>query len=459
MPHAARPRLGLPLLLGGAATAALFAPAVLARAAPARAPRRGGQRRAGSRPASPHRVVIVGAGFGGLEAAWHLAGVPGVEVTVLDRRDHHLFQPLLYQVATAALSPEDIASPIRGLLAPEGVHVRVERVTGLDADAREVACGTDRIPYDTLVVATGSRPSYFGHDDWAEAAPPLKDLDDALTLRRRILGAFERAALAPDPAERDRLLTFVLIGGGPTGVEMAGSIAELARDTLPRDYPELHARARVVVVEAGPAVLGHFAPDLSRYTADALRGMGVELRTGTEVTAIEPGLVRLGDEALPTGTAIWTAGVQATPVAQWLGVAPVHGGRVRVAPDLSVPGRPEVFVVGDAALAFGRDGKPLPGLASVAKQQGRYVARVIRRRLRGARVRPFGYRDYGTLATIGRNKAVAEFGPVHLTGFVAWATWAAAHIFFLIGVRNRVLVSAQWLISYVTHRRGGRIIP
>lgn len=442
--------LRIPLLFAAAASALL-----LARGAPARQPRAARQR---ARQGRPHRVVVVGAGFGGLEAAQHLAGVPGVEVTVLDQRNHHLFQPMLYQVATAVLSPDDIAYPIRSLLAPEGVRVRVEQVTGVDTRAREVVCGTGRIPYDTLVVATGAEVSYFGHDGWAEAAPGLKDLDDAIRLRHHILEAFERAAAASDPAERDRLLTFVLVGAGPTGVEMAGSIAELARAALPRDYPALPARARVIVVEAGPAVLGHFAPELSRYAVDVLHGLGVELRTDTAVTGVEPGLVRLGDEALPAGTVIWTAGVRATPVAEWLGVKPGRGGQVPVGPDLSVPGLPGVFVIGDAALVLGRDGKPLPGLAAVAKQQGRYVARAIRRRLRGVRVRPFGYRDYGTLAIISRNRAVAELGRLHLTGLAAAVLWAVAHIFFLIGFRNRVLVGAQWLVTSATHQRGGTII-
>lgn len=442
--------MGIPLLIGAASAALL-----LARAADARRER---PTAAAARRGRPHRVVVIGAGFGGLAAAADLAGVPGVEVTVLDRRNHHLFQPMLYQVATAVLSPDDIAQPIRGLLAPEGVRVRVEQVTGVDTRAREVLCDAGSVPYDTLVVATGSEVSYFGHDDWAEAARGLKDLDDAIVLRRHILDAFEQAAAASDPAERERLLTFVLVGGGPTGVEMAGSVAELARTALPRDYPAMQAHARIVLVEAGPTLLGQFAPELSRYTADVLRGLGVDIRTGTPVTGIEPGLVRLGDEALPAGTVIWTAGVRATPVARWLGVAPGRGGQVPVGPDLSVPGRPEVFVVGDAALALGRDGEPLPGLAAVAKQQGRYVARAIRRRLRGAGTRPFGYRDYGALAIISRNQAVAELGPVRLTGFLAALLWAVVHIFFLIGFRNRTLVGTQWLITAATHQRAGTII-
>jgi len=440
--------LRVPLLLGGIATVL-----ALSWAKPVR-----------RRDASglTHRVVVAGAGFGGLEAARWLGRVPGVAVTVLDQRNHHLFQPLLYQVATAALSEDDIASPVRGILAHlDRVEVLMEEVTGIDTQAREVVCGRRRVPYDTLLIATGSQPSYFGHDAWAGAAPSLKTLKDAMTLRQRILGAFERAAVAQDdPSERDRLLTFVLVGGGPTGVEMAGSIAELTRDMLGHDFRGVDGlRARVVLIEAGPRILGHFAPDLSARAAHDLRGLGVEIRTGTEVAGIQPGTVQLGTETIRAETIIWTAGVTATPVAQWLGVAADKGGRVRVGPDLQVPGHPGVYVIGDAALTFDTDGKPLPGLAPVAKQQGRYAARAIRRRLRGwAGMRPFGYRDYGALATIGRNKAVAEFGPVHLKGIAAWITWAVAHIFFLIGFRNRVLVSAQWLMSYVTHRRGGRVI-
>jgi NADH dehydrogenase len=412
-----------------------------------------------------HRVVIAGAGFGGLEAARRLGRVPGVQVTLLDQRNHHLFQPLLYQVATAALSPDDIASPVRSILAPEGgVEVLMEQVTGLDLAAREVACGERRVPYDTLVLATGSQPSYFGHDEWREPAPSLKTLDDALELRRRILSAFEAAAVASDPAERERWLTFALVGGGATGVEMAGSIAELAQEMLRHEFHDLRQRrARVVLIEAGPRLLPSFAPALSARAASDLRTLGVEVRLGARVTGIEPGQVHLnendGASTLLAETVVWTAGVTATPVAEWLGVTPGRGGRVQVGPDLQVPGHAGVYAIGDAALALDRDGKPLPGLAPVAKQQGTYIARAVRRRIRGRGVpRPFAYRDWGELATIGRNRAVAEFGRVQLAGFAAWVTWAVAHIFFLIGFRNRVLVSVQWLFSYITHRRGGRVI-
>ena len=453
MPHPLR----VPLLLGSAAAVLCLARAERKGAQPRRAARQAG--RATRQP--PHRVVVIGAGFGGLSAAQALAGQPDVQVTVIDQHNHHLFQPLLYQVATAALSQDEIASPVRSLFAGKtGTRVLMESVTGIDDAAREVLCGSARVPYDTLIVATGSQPSYFGHDAWQAAAPGLKTLQDARKLRERILDAFERANLPGcSPAERARLLTFVLVGGGATGVEMAGSIAELARDTLRHDYASVSdVQVRVIIVEGSPHILEGFAPELQARALHDLQGMGVEVRTGAKVTDIQPGAVHVGAQSIEAETIIWTAGVAATPVAAWLGVQPAKGGRVAVGPDLAVPGHPGIYVIGDAALPPSPDGKPLPGVAPVAKQQGAYVARAIRRQLRGqAGTRPFGYRDYGTLATIGRNKAVAEFGPVHLTGFAAWATWAVAHIFFLIGYRNRFLVSAQWLISYAMHQRGGRM--
>ncbi len=408
----------------------------------------------------PRRVVVVGAGFGGLQAALELAGKPGVDLTVIDSHNHHLFQPLLYQVATAALSPEDIASPVRGIL-PAGNHTRVlmNTVTAVDTTARRVVCGGESISYDELIIATGSDTSYFGNDAWAGAAPGLKSLRDALGLRQRILSALERAAETASEAKRARLLAFVLIGGGPTGVEMAGSIAELTRQMLARDYGGDPDRARVVLIEAGPRLLPAFAPDLSQAAARALATLGVEVRVGARVTGIEQHTVHLHDGSIEAETIIWTAGTAATPVAAWLGLQPGKGGRVAVGDDLRVAGHANVHVIGDAALALGGDGEPLPGLAPVAKQQGHYVARAILRRLQGKRaLPPFAYRDYGTLATIGRNRAVAEFGPVHLTGTLAWLAWAGAHIFFLIGFRNRVMVSAQWAFAYATNNRSGRLI-
>jgi len=445
-------------VLGGTVTMLLAARLASRYPVPAAKGRHG---RAGRRISPPRcRVVVVGAGFGGLEAAVRLARRRDVDLTVIDGHNHHLFQPLLYQVATAALSPGDVASPVRGIIpASDRTRVLMATVTGVDMQARRVLTDQGAVPYDELVIATGSQPSYFGHASWAQSAPGLKTLDDALALRRSILEAFEHASVTGSAADRARLLTFVLIGGGPTGVEMAGAIAELAQDVLERDYDMADTRARIILVEAGSRVLEAFAPDLSDKAAQALTGLGVEIRTGTRVTGIEPGVVHLHDETITAGTVIWTAGTDATPVAKWLGVKPGHGGRVAVDARLDVPGLSGVSVIGDAALALDADGKPLPGLAPVAKQQGQYVARAIARRLRkrGA-PGPFAYRDYGTLATIGRNKAVAEFGPVHLSGRPAWLMWAVAHIFFLIGFRNKVIVSTQWAFAYATHQRANRLI-
>ena len=413
-------------------------------------------RRMASRGGRKCRVVIAGAGFGGLTAATRLAGNARIDLTVVDAHDHHLFQPLLYQVATAALSPSDIAAPVRGILpVTPGVRVLKAPVTGIDMAGRRLHCGGTSIPYDELIVATGSRPSYFGHETWAESAPSLKTLDDALDLRRAILGAFEHA----DATDQGWLLTFILIGGGPTGVEMAGAIAELTRDMRRRGVVRSSAQARVVLVEGGPRILSSFAPELSSYAQDTLRSMGVELREGTKVTGIRDGVVQLHDETIRAGTVIWTAGTEATPVAQWLGVDSGQGGRVEVGADLRLPGHPEIAVIGDAALARAADGKALPGLAPVAKQQGGYVARAILRRLRGApSAGPFAYRDYGTLATIGRNRAVAELGRFRIEGVSAWLLWAAAHIFFLIGFRNRFMVLAQWAFAYAANARPGQLV-
>ena len=425
----------------------------------ARASRR---RRARARvPGRPRcRVVVLGAGFGGLNAALPLAQSDAVELTVIDVQNHHLFQPLLYQVATAALSPADIASPVRDVVpALPRTHVMMGAVTGIDTAARQVSCSGQQVPYDELIVATGSQPSYFGNDHWAAFAPGLKTLHDALDLRGRLLLAFERACVEQDRTERDRLLTFVLIGAGPTGVEMAGSIAELSRETLAQDHELSQVTPRIILIEAGKRVLETFPEDLSANAARALRALGVEIRTGTKVTGMQDGVVQLEHGSIAAATIVWAAGTMATPVAEWLGVKPGHGGRVEVGRDMVVPGHPEVRVIGDAALAKGRNGKPLPGLAPVAKQQGEYVADVILRRLAGRPApRTFRYRDYGTLATIGRAKAVAEFGPLHLNGLTAWLLWAAAHIFFLIGFRSRVMVSLQWAFAFLADRRPGRLI-
>ena len=403
------------------------------------------------------RVVVAGAGFGGLEAAKVLAGRPGVELTVIDRHNHHLFQPLLYQVATAALAPTDIAAPVRDIL-PVSRRVRVvmDTVTGVDVPGQRVLCGDQSYPYDELILATGSQPSYFGHGEWAKAATGLKTLEDAASLREQIISAFELAVKAASPAERDPLLTFAMIGGGPNGVEMAGSVAELAEEMLRADFAMPGARARVVVIEAGPRLLAEYADTLSDYAKRRLEALGVEVWTGQAVSAIEGGVVRTKQRTLDVGVVVWTAGTEATPVASWLGVEPGKGGLVPVDADLRVAGRGPVSVVGDAALV---DGKRLPGLAPVAKQQGRYAGRAVLARMhaRPGR-RPFRYLDYGVMTAIARNEAVADLHGVRLKGFPAWCLWAVAHVFFLIGFRNRVLVSTQWLFAYVLRQRSGRLI-
>jgi len=406
------------------------------------------------------RVVIVGAGFGGLSAAVALSRAP-VSVTVIDRQNHHLFQPLLYQVATAALSPADIAWPIRRILRrQENARVLMGGVTGVDTVRREVVLRNRRIGYEFLVLATGATHAYFGHDEWAVHAPGLKNIVDATEMRRRILQAFEYAEMEEDGHARQRLLTFVIVGGGPTGVEMAGAVAELAHRALARDFREIDPRhARVILVEAGARLLAPFPADLSAYAQRALRKLGVEVRVGTPVTHCDAGGVNLSGERLDAGTVIWAAGVAASPVADWLGVPPDRAGRIRVGPRLEIEGLAQEFVIGDAALSLDADGKPLPGVAAVAKQQGRYVAQVIRARI-GDRAPPgeFRYRDAGQLATIGRRAAVVDFGRIRFRGWLAWWFWGIAHIYFLINVRSRLSVALQWLWSYVTFDRGARLI-
>ncbi|MDB5454048.1 MAG: FAD-dependent pyridine nucleotide-disulfide oxidoreductase [Caulobacteraceae bacterium] len=406
------------------------------------------------------RVVIVGAGFGGLSAAQALAA-SDVEITVVDRRNHHLFQPLLYQVATAGLSPSQIASPVRTVLRREAnARVILAEVTGVDRAGKRVLMGETDLPYDFLVLATGATHAYFGHDDWAAVAPGLKTLDDAVAIRRRVLSAFERAEISRDAHEQERLLTFVVVGGGATGVELAGAVAELAKRALKQDFRAISgAVARAVLVEAGSRVLPTFDPRLSAYALRALKRLGVDVRLGAAVEDCDERGVRIGDQRLDAGAVIWAAGVKASPVAAWLGVEGDRAGRVVVGPDLSLPEDSSVFVIGDAALAIQPDGKPAPGIAPAAKQEGVYVAKLIAAAAKGGpSPRPFRYRSYGNLATIGRHAAVVEIGPVRLTGLVAWLFWSLAHIYFLIGFRNRVLVSLEWLWAYLTFERGARLI-
>ena len=405
------------------------------------------------------RVVVVGAGFGGLSLAKGLAGAP-FDVTVIDRHNYHLFQPLLYQVATAALSPADIAAPIRAILrGRSNVNVVLADVSGVDVGARQVIAEGRRIAYDILVLATGAQHAYFGHDDWAPFAPGLKTIDDATDLRRRILLAFERAETESDAAERANLLTFVVVGGGPTGVEMAGAIAELANWALAADFRNIDPRsARIVLVEGGPRLLSALHPSLSEKARRSLEKLGVEVRLDSIVTSCSSRDVSIGPERIQTRTIMWAAGVKASPAAEWLGVPADRAGRAKVEPDLSVAGHPDIFVLGDTALVHDADGKPLPGVAPVAKQQGEYLARCLVARSRGEALHAFRYRDFGSLATIGRKHAVADFGRVRLSGFVAWVLWSVTHIYFLIGFRRRAIVALHWAWSYITFQRGTRLI-
>jgi NADH:ubiquinone reductase (H+-translocating) len=408
-----------------------------------------------------HRVIIVGGGFGGLEAVIGLAGLQ-VHITLIDQRNYHLFQPLLYQVATASLATSEIAWPIRYLVRgrPE-VTTLLATVVGVDMDGKQVLLdGGGRLPYDTLIVATGARHAYFGHDEWEAFAPGLKTLEDATTVRRRILLAFERAEFETDPLRRAALLTFVIIGAGPTGVELAGTIAELARSTLRPDFRSIDTRtARVVLVEAGPRVLSGLAESLSAYAQRALERLGVEVELNQPVSECTADHVVFGGRTLETRTVIWAAGVMASPAAEWLGAPSDRAGRLLVLPNLTVPGHPQIFAIGDTVTIAGSDGKPVPGIAPAAKQEGRYVAMVIRRRLRGDTTIPaFRYRHAGTLATIGKRLAVIDFGRIKLRGALAWWIWGLAHIYFLIGLRNRLSVILNWLWIHLRDQRSGRLI-
>jgi NADH:quinone reductase (non-electrogenic) len=408
------------------------------------------------------RVVIVGAGFGGLFAARSLARAP-VDLTVIDRHNYHLFQPLLYQVATAGLPPSDIAWPIRSILHRQrNATVLLDEVVGVDLSGRRVEL-RDRersLAFDYLIVAAGSTHSYFGHEQWRSFAPGLKSIDDATHIRRRILSAFELAEMQPDPAARARLLRFVIVGAGPTGVELAGTIAELAHFTLAADFRRIDPRsAKVVLVEAGERVLSQFRAPQSSYAQRALEKLGVEVRLNSAVTECDSEGVTIGGERLETATVLWAAGVAAAPVGAWLGAATDRSGRVLVGPDLSIPTQPNVFVIGDAALVQSPGGARVPGVAPAAKQQGRYVARVIVHRVGGREPpAPFRYRNGGNLATIGRKRAVIELPWLTLRGWPAWWLWGIAHIYFLVGVPSPLLVSLRWLWEYLTYSRGARLI-
>ena len=405
------------------------------------------------------RVVIVGGGFGGLYAAQALRKAE-VQITLVDRRNHHLFQPLLYQVATAALSPANIAVALRRVLrAQKNVEVVLGEATRLDLKARKVVLREGALDYDYLVVATGATHSYFGHGEWEAFAPGLKTLEDAVEMRRRVLLAYELAERETDPARRTALLTFVVVGAGPTGVELAGALAEIARHVLARDFRHIDpTSARVVLVEAGPRVLPAFAPELSAAARRRLERMGVQVLLGRPVTGIDSGGVSMGSERIVSGCVLWGAGVQASPLATTLGVPLDRAGRVLVEPDLSVPGAPEAFVIGDLAAVKMPDGKPVPGVAPAAIQGGRHVARSIERLIRGEKAEPFRYQDKGSLATIGRAAAVAEIGSFKTEGFFAWMVWLLVHILTLIGFRNRFIVLAEWAAIYLRYERGARLI-
>jgi NADH dehydrogenase len=410
---------------------------------------------------SDHHVVVVGGGFGGLQLVNDLKGA-GVRITLVDRRNHHLFQPLLYQVATTILSTSEIAWPIRQLYSDRpDVTTLLGEVCGVDTAAREVTLreGTT-LHYDTLVLATGATHAYFGRDEWEPVAPGLKTLEDATTIRRRLLLAFERAETATDPGVRDALLTFTIVGAGPTGVELAGIIADLAHKTLPREFRSIDTRTtKVILVEAGPRVLPSFAPELSAYALKVLEDLGVDVRLGQPVTNCSADGVRIGEQFVASRTIVWAAGVQASPAAKWLGVAADRAGRVVVGPDLTAPGLPAVFVIGDTASVLQDNGTPVPGIAPAAKQQGSYAAKLIRARVAGkAAPPPFRYRHQGSLATIGQSAAIVDFGRIKLKGWLAWWIWGIAHIYFLIGTRSRFAVAWSWLWIYLSGQHSARLI-
>ena len=413
---------------------------------------------------APHHVLIVGAGFGGLAVCQGLAGTvrQGVRITVVDQRNHHLFQPLLYQVATAVLATSEIAWPIRRLVRRrKEVTTILAVVNAVDKDTRRVLLEDgSAIGFDTLVIATGARHAYFGHDEWEPHAPGLKTLEDATSIRRRILLSLERAEREVDPQRRTALLTFVIIGGGPTGVELAGAIAELVQQNLRGDFRRIDTReARVLLIEAGPRILPSFKPELSAYAQAALERLGVEVQLGLAVIECSDHGVKYGVHAVAAEVILWAAGVRASPAATWLDIPADGAGRVKVEPDLSIPRRPEIFVIGDTATISAWNGKPVPGIAPAAKQQGFHVAQTIRRRLCGElQPRPFRYRHSGDLATVGKRAAVIDFGWVRFRGWLAWWIWGLAHIYFLIGLRNRLAVALSWLWIYATGSRSACLI-
>ena len=407
----------------------------------------------------PH-VVIVGAGFGGLAAARGLR-TADVAVTLIDKRNHHLFQPLLYQVATAGLSPADIAAPIRSIVKNSAnTRVVLDRVYGVDTASKHVILGEgEPMAFDWLVLATGARHSYFGRDEWAPFAPGIKTIEDATAVRRKVLMALERAETETDPAKRQALLTFVIIGGGPTGVEMAGAVAELARQSVSKDFRSITPHcSRIILVQHAERLLPSFPETLSAKAKTAIEQLGVEVRLGERVESVTAEGVIVGNQFIAAATAIWAAGVQASRAAEWLGVTPDRAGRVEIGPDLMLPGNDSVFVIGDTAACMDANGSSLPGVAPVAKQQGQHVAKIIRASLRGKTLQPFCYRNFGNLATIGRKRAVADFGLFRLSGYFAWALWCVAHIWFLAGFRNRFVVGLHWLWNYLTFARGARLI-
>lgn len=410
---------------------------------------------------APHHLVIIGAGFAGIALAKRLQA-PGLRITIVDQRNHHLFQPLLYQVATTILPTSDIAWPVRSIFkSRRDVTTLMATVVGIDRAAKRVDLqDADPLSYDSLVVATGVRHSYFGRDEWESSAPGLKSLEDATTIRRRVLSAFEKAEMAKDPAERAALLTFVVVGAGPTGVELAGIIAELAQVVLPEEFRNIVTReAKVLLVEAGPRVLPAFPEKQSDYVEKALTGLGVTVLKGQPVSQIDDQNVTIGGIVHPARTVIWAAGVKASPAAQWLEAEADRAGRVMVQPDLSLPNHPEIFVIGDTAHVALGEGRSVPGLAPAAKQQGQFVAKVMQARLSGKPVPDrFVYRHLGNLATVGKNAAVVDMGRIQLKGWLAWWLWGVAHIYFLIGTRSRFSVAMSWLWSFATGRNSARLI-